>query len=139
MKVHVVSSLVVLVPLALAVPQLLPMFPRRGGFYETCLRFWLKEARRNLLEADCHNDTGKMVRSTLDLNQCLAFRKGLLKGAPYGEFSEHCDKTSCTLKSTSYQCKCNIGHKAWRVSAVDLNEVVSNKNGFLLCYGLEGD
>ncbi|OBZ69390.1 hypothetical protein A0H81_10615 [Grifola frondosa] len=98
------------------------------GYAATCQNIeYFPEAG---LEADCRNDGGNFVFTSLDLDLCVANYDGNLACAHNGAFSASC--SGCELSGTVLSCTCGNGSGGSSFPTLDLNTCIANQNGFVL-------
>ncbi|KAI1435949.1 hypothetical protein GGR50DRAFT_653974 [Xylaria sp. CBS 124048] len=73
----------------------------------------------------------------LDLSYCLMNAYGHLAPTINGNFDQTC--TECTLtgpNATILSCSCQMfgNHAPFRLTEVDLEDIVVNKDGYLICW-----
>lgn len=105
------------------------------------------------LTATCYNIIGEAKCSTLDLSKCLKNVAGSIQDDPDGKGPSVANECiECTnSKDVSgigvsgpqepqiMRCKCDnklgLGRDRWPVSWYDLNQVIDNSNGVMVCHG----
>ncbi|KAF6807469.1 hypothetical protein CMUS01_14122 [Colletotrichum musicola] len=108
-----------------------------GGFAASCSSFTLNAQYPTLLYANCRTISGAWKTSHLSLNLCLANRCGTLASASRGGYAASCATRFCQLIGSRYQCNCNGCSNNEVFSIIELNDIVGNDNGDLICHGLK--
>ncbi|KAL6901393.1 Cyanovirin-N [Trichoderma evansii] len=84
------------------------------------------------LQADCVDGNGQLRTSTIDLNECLENRNGILYCGTNGRFGASCEK--CILQGEAiFECECSNVQKQVAKTFIELNSCVTNSNGKLTC------
>ncbi|KAK1513232.1 uncharacterized protein CCOS01_14174 [Colletotrichum costaricense] len=107
-----------------------------GGMAATCNSFSMSNVYPTFLYANCRAIDGSWKTSYVSLDLCLANSCGRLVSASRGSYSNSCSARYCQLIGTRYQCTCRGCSNNDVFSIIELNDIVGNDNGELICHGL---
>ncbi|WYZ43526.1 hypothetical protein EsH8_VI_001225 [Colletotrichum jinshuiense] len=108
-----------------------------GGFAATCHSFSLNTYYPSLLYATCRTISGSWQSTYVSLNLCLMNSCGHLVSQPRGGYTATCATRYSELIGTRYQCTCRGCNNNDIFSIIELNDIVGNDNGELVCHGLK--
>ncbi|KAI2633955.1 Cyanovirin-N [Xylaria nigripes] len=88
----------------------------------------------------CPSSTGRLICTMLDLSYCYRNANGHLAATINGNFDRSCK--DCKLvgrNATILSCSCQMFGKdaPWQDAEADLEDIVSNKDGYLTCWDSE--
>jgi hypothetical protein len=92
---------------------------------------WINNSSYAQLSADCQNTNGQWIHSNMDLNACIENSESNLLFRHGGNFQASCQGDWITSRSLGASCRNSSGF--YNPASIDLNQGVSNNNGYLRC------
>ncbi|KXJ85347.1 Cyanovirin-N [Microdochium bolleyi] len=106
------------------------------GFMRSCLNVQLVDWNREL-RAKCGGGNDNLCTS-IYLDYCIANADGNLAGRYKGAFGVSCG--GCTLNGSQLECTCfGPEGEPQRRTSINIDDIISNRNGKLECYGIDLD
>ncbi|KAJ7587548.1 Cyanovirin-N [Mycena floridula] len=100
-----------------------------GGFTSSCSGTTLNS--NAVLTSKCGDGSGGTITTSIALNGCIANDNGALNARTGGGFTASC--TGIHLSGTTLFATCTAANGSTNDASIDLNQVLTNRNGFLTC------
>ncbi|KAI9148705.1 hypothetical protein HJFPF1_10746 [Paramyrothecium foliicola] len=109
------------------------------NFRASCDAPTLHSMYSTLLYSDCYTRDGVKRLTHIDLLNCLVNRCGVLLPGRGGRYNDSCDTRYCKIVDGTYiECACRTCDGGSLVTKVNLNDFITNENGYLNCFGING-
>ncbi|QPG95361.1 hypothetical protein C2857_000271 [Epichloe festucae Fl1] len=102
----------------------------------------LEPPARDSVKGRCPGPHGKYLRGRIGLGQCLHVVDGVLRGghvnALANKFMWDCEWHKASLIGSVYHCKCKSANGDWVDNAIDLDGIITYRNGTMHCDNYHG-
>ncbi|KAJ7938419.1 Cyanovirin-N [Mycena leptocephala] len=87
------------------------------------------------MTATCGNGSGGLITDSIDLNQCIANANGQLVARAGGGFDASCSGLNFSTSNggVTLIASCSNAGGVKVGASIDINQVVTNRSGFLTC------
>ncbi|KAK9773780.1 putative Cyanovirin-N domain-containing protein [Seiridium cardinale] len=110
------------------------------GFYESCYQSWSLGYHHsaNFLVASCPGSDGANHTGAIDLQDCLTNTEGVLKASRLGSAFHSCNSCSASTTNATITCQCQNSTNRYLTTELDLDTVITNKDGIVGCFDFPG-